>query len=141
MIILVQCSECNTLRIADMERDMDLVRKIFLAIQKKADLIPRSMEIEGFDEALVARHFEMLLHAGYIDGTSQQLASRASPTIFVKDMSWEGHDFLAAIAEDTVFAKLKAGMGKTIATVPLSVIKDTAVALAGAYAKSQFDLS
>ena len=41
-----------------MTRDNELIRQIMLAIKERKDATPRALEIDGFDQAIVARHLE-----------------------------------------------------------------------------------
>jgi len=73
-----------------MTRDMELIRKIFAEIQKRKDAELRGIEIPGVDEAILARHLEMLLDARLIDGVrSGPIGPSSLPKIAVKDLSWE----------------------------------------------------
>lgn len=91
-----------------MTRDMELIRKIFIEIQRRKDAQLHSMEIQGVDEAILGRHLEMLLDAGLIDGMAASETYNAPfPKILVKDLSWEGHDVAGALLDDGVWKKIK----------------------------------
>src|ERR1700674_3783330 len=90
-----------------MTRDMELIRKIFAEIQSRKDALPKPVEIPDVDEEVVARHLEMLLEAALIDGQSSHPLGQAFPNIMVTDLSWAGHDFAAALANDSVWGQMK----------------------------------
>ena len=51
-----------------MTRDNELIRQIILAIKARGDATPRPLEIDGADKVVVARHLEMLLDVGLLEG-------------------------------------------------------------------------
>ncbi len=110
-----------------MTRDMELVRKILLEVQARTDLRPRVVEISGYDPLIVERHVSLLFKA--LEGIPKPSASPGPPAIFVADSSWEGHDFISALNNDGVWAKMKQSLSAAdLATLPLTIIKDAAVA-------------
>jgi hypothetical protein len=124
-----------------MTRDMELIRKIFIEIRKRKDARPSSLEIEGVDEAIVGRHLEMLLNSGLIEGQNPGIVERGFPVILVKDLSWEGHDFAAALLNDNVWSKLKKAFSVAdLATLPLTVLKSVGADLLMQLAKAQVGL-
>jgi hypothetical protein len=126
---------------AVMTRDMELIRKIFIAIQKRKDTRPSMLEIEGADEAILARHLEMLLSAGLIEGQKSVPLDRGIPMVLVKDLSWEGHDFAATLLNDTVWLQIKKKFSAAdLATLPLAVFKSAGTALLEHWAKAQLGL-
>src|ERR1035437_8601270 len=58
----------ETPRSIDVKRDMELVRRILLAVQAKSSLEPELIIIDGLDDAVVGRHVEMLFDAGFLEG-------------------------------------------------------------------------
>src|SRR5665213_1375001 len=102
-----------------MTRDMELIRKIFAAIQERKTAELYSLEIPDVDPAILARHLEMLHDAQLID--AQKSAPLRGNLIFaVKDMTWAGHDFAAVLENDTVWDKMKEKLSpKELATLPM----------------------
>jgi hypothetical protein len=113
----------------EMQRDMDLVRKIMLEVQSRGDVFPRTVKIDDVDDEMLGRHVEMLFDAGFLDGSKMQSVSRSYHIVLVTDLSWEGHDFIDAISKDGVWQKLKETFSPAeISTMPLKVIKDASIA-------------
>jgi hypothetical protein len=87
-----------------MKRDMDLVRKILFALEARNHLpvAANMLKIEGHDEDAVDYHLEILSDSPYVT------------TVYSRDgwpnhrrLSWEGHEFLETIRDDTRWNKLK----------------------------------
>jgi hypothetical protein len=105
-------------------RDMDLIRKIFAEIQSRKDVRERSVEIQGVEEWIIARHVEMLFEAGLVDGLRSDSMGQSFPIIAVKDLTMAGHDFAAALANDSVWGTIKAKFSASeLASMPLKVIE------------------
>jgi hypothetical protein len=120
---------------------MELIRKILLEIQGRKDVSMTMMTILGYEDIVVARHLELLMDAGLIDGVKSAPISAPHSIILVKDMTWAGHDFAAAIENDGVWSKIKQAFpAKELATMPLSVLKSAGVALLEQYAKAKLGL-
>lgn len=124
-----------------MTRDMELIRKICLQIQARKDVSLKPVEIDGVDPVVLARHLEMLLQAGFLEGAPPMISGRgggSAPYIIVKDLSWEGHSFLDAIKNDSVWNKLKQSFSPDqLASLPLEVMKTVGIGLLTSWAKQQ----
>lgn len=124
-----------------MKRDMDLVRKLCLAVQEKQDLRPQRITVEGYDDILVGRHIELLYDAGFLDALSSDILDGVYRRILIRDLSWDGHEFIGSIAKEELWEKLKASLGPTeLATMSLKAIKDAAIAGATVYIKQKLGI-
>lgn len=125
-----------------MQRDMELIRKIILTVQAKNDLAPRKLLIDSYEEWIVARHVELLMKSGMLDtGEPFYPMSGEPPTILVRDLSSEGHDFAASLGNDTVWGQIKQKVSPgDLAVMPLKVIKDVGVAALQAWMLKQLGL-
>jgi uncharacterized protein YacL len=85
-----------------MTRDMELIRKIFSEIQSRTDLAPRKVHVTGYEEWIIERHLEMLIEAGFVEGQIMRPLGIMYPLVLVTDLSWDGHDFAAAMANEGV---------------------------------------
>jgi Hypothetical protein (DUF2513) len=95
----------------------------------------------GYEDIVVARHLELLMHAGLIEGGENAPINAPHHIFMVKDMTWEGHDFLAAIQNDGVWGKIKQAFpAKELATMPLSVLKTVGIGLLEQYVKAKLGL-
>jgi hypothetical protein len=94
-----------------MTRDMELIRKIFAQVKGWTSVDLRAIELPDVDPSILARHLEMLHNAGFIE--AEKSVSLHGPLRFaVKDLTWAGHDFAAAIENDSVWNAIKQKLGK-----------------------------
>lgn len=126
----------------EMQRDMDLVRKIMLEVRSRDDVEPRTVEIDGVDDITLGRHVEMLFDAGFLEGLELRTTLASSyRVISVTDLSWDGHEFIDAISKDGVWQKLKETFSPAeMGTMPLKVIKDAAIAWFTSIVKARLGL-
>ena len=128
-------------RSIDVKRDMELVRRILLTVQAKSSLEPELIKIDGHDDAVVGRHVEMLFDNGFLEGMEHSTLASEYRDIFVKDLSWDGHEFVGAISKEELWQKLKSAIGPgELAGLSLKAIKDASIAAATAYLKGKLGL-
>lgn len=125
-----------------MTRDMELIRKIVVEIQSRKEAQYGPVTLSPYDEAVVARHLELMMDAGLIEAQKVLGSEMAYPFVVVKDLTWSGHDFASALANENVWGKIKKTFSPSdLAAMPLGVIKDVSVALLAQWAKAQLGLS
>ena len=100
-----------------MKRDMDLVRKILIKIEKdwgyeylESSISNREIKIEGYSDSAVHYHLRIMVEAGLItcifpEGDSHTLSTyiKYPPEI----ITWEGQEFLETIRKERTWEKLK----------------------------------
>lgn len=129
-----------------MRRDMDLIRQLLLKLEEE-DVPPgvrrqmschgKGMEIEGYDGYAVGHHLEMLIDAGLIVVTDSRMHN--GHEIYFERLSWQGHEFLAAIRDKEIWAQTK-DLAKKGGTEGLGAIWDIAKALGKAELKRRTGL-
>lgn len=113
----------------EMQRDMDLARKILLAVEE-ADADPRgwvNISVPGYEKQAIYYHIMLLDEAGLLEG--QDLCS-LGPNGFewaAKRLTWRGHDFLDAARSDTVWQRAKDKTLKVAGSVTFDVMKELLV--------------
>lgn len=90
------------------QRDLDLIKEIALRVQAKNDLTPRKIEVEGPEPWVVARHVELMVHAGLLEASDAHRPHTGPPIYLIRDLTNEGHDFVGALRTPTVWERLKA---------------------------------
>lgn len=91
-----------------MKRDMDLCRAILFAIEEEyVDTGLCNLEIPEYTTEQVAYHCQLLHDAGLISSYNVKYADNQIFFFSVGALTWEGHDFLDQIRQDTVWNKTK----------------------------------
>lgn len=113
-----------------MRRDMDLVREILLAVEKneKDPLGWIDLELPDRSRKEVAYHVMLLHQAGLI--TAKDLCTMGADGFDwrPKSLTWQGHEFLEAARNDTIWRKAVAKMVEVTGGVSLDVLKDLLIA-------------
>src|SRR5215208_2731090 len=113
-----------------MKRDMELVRKILLETEQYAKGTGWvNIEIPGYSSEDVSYHVKILGEAGLL--AAQDLTTHNGFCWMPRSLTWEGHEFLDAVRNDTVWVKTKNVVKEKGGSVPFEVIKELAVRFAG----------
>lgn len=92
-----------------MKRDMDLVRKILIAVEESED---ENIELErlGDDLDRVHRHVALMKEFGLVDATIIPGGDGPEEKIVlcqVKRLTWKGHEFLEKARDESIWEKAK----------------------------------
>src|ERR1700692_3539758 len=92
-----------------MERDMDLVRELLLAIERDPKLdgtlwfqagTTGGFDIAGHSDAEVVYHVRMLIEEGFVAGKMM------TPTaVLVTRLTWKGHEFLDTVRDGEIWRR------------------------------------
>lgn len=108
-----------------MQRDMELIRKILFKIEETVDNVTKyNLEIEGYAMKEVAYHCSVLHEGGYIHTCNVQYADNEVYSFSVGRLTWEGHDFLDKIREDTIWNKTKSVIRKKGLPFVFEIVKN-----------------
>jgi hypothetical protein len=113
-----------------MKRDMTLVREILLAIEgHPAGQGPVDVHVPGCSSEVISYHVKIMAEAGLIEALNATTMQNFSwkPTM----LTWQGHEFLDAVRNDTVWRKTTALIKEKGGSVPFEVVKALAVKVAG----------
>ena len=91
-----------------MKRDMDLIWRILLKVEDDydcANLI--NLKIDGYSAKAIAYNSQLAFEAGYLSNCSVQYADNGVWTFSVGSLTWEGHDCLDRIRDDSRWGKIK----------------------------------
>jgi hypothetical protein len=121
-----------------MKRDMDLARKILLAVEARRlqELRSEDLVTEGYESRTVAAHFELLQEAGLIDASLLRVESEGLIRGDALRLTWEGHEYLDTIRSNEIWEKTKTHVTKQGGSLSFELIK--AVALG--YLRAQLGL-
>lgn len=107
---------------------MELVREVLINLEDDEDISKWApVHIDGYKAKEVDYHLKILSQANLIEAKSVT----DQGNWFAKSLTWNGHEYLDAIRNETIWNKTKNFInekGLELASVPLSVIKEIAVA-------------
>lgn len=123
----------KTAEVFKMKRDIELIRKILIVLEEdEAPEFTGEFNLDGVDQEIIDYHLELIKDAGLIKGNFQYGDNRL---LFVSlKLTNEGHDFIFAAKNETVWAKFKKKLGSEMQNVPIAV----AVPLLIDFSKSYF---
>ena len=127
-----------------MKRDMELIRKILFAIEQEyvdVWLDYNDLKIDDYDFKTVGYHCAILRDAGFVYDYKGQYAGNELYFFSVGRLTWEGHEFLDKIRNETVWNKTKETItGKGLPFV-LEVVKEVATAITTAMVQGAIGLN
>jgi hypothetical protein len=104
-----------------MKRDMALVCEILRATEAHSDgQRPVDVQIEGFSPEQVSYHVKVMSEASLLEAKNATTMQRFSwkPT----RLTWQGHEFLDAVRNDTVWHKTTELIREKGGSVPFEVV-------------------
>lgn len=106
-----------------MKRDLDLVRKLlqWMEAQPEGRNVGWKIEIPGYTDEQIGYHAHIMGQAGLILAADRTYMESHTPYAVPTSITWAGHEFLAAAANDTIWASAKETVLKPAvgATVPV----------------------
>lgn len=105
-----------------MKRDMELIRKILLAVQDGQS----NSSIEGFSDDEVKYHSALAIDAGLVDGAVLKSGTEIPASVMIQKLTMAGHDFIDAITLESNWQRVKdflkdAGKQVTVETIKVAV--------------------
>ncbi|SCY27705.1 DUF2513 domain-containing protein [Nitrosospira sp. Nsp13] len=95
-----------------MKRDFDLIREILLHVEASpANVRPYRVQFPESDQDTIDEHVELLIESGLLEGNPRHRAGAplyVDMEVMVARLTWDGHDFLSSIQDDTIWRKAKA---------------------------------
>jgi len=109
-----------------MKRDIDLIKEILIQIEKSNQVKGWiNIQIPGRSSKEVYYHIKLLHEAGLIEAVNQ--STKSGFMWVAKSLTWNGHEFLDAARNDTVWENLKNKVKEHGGNVPFYVVKDLLV--------------
>jgi len=106
-----------------MKRDFDLIRSILLAMEAhEHGFFDRIPVIEGYTDEQVGYHVYLMEQAGLLTATALTAAQLRSPCATPRSLTWDGHEFLGSMKDDTLWNKAKATVLTPLPGVALDVL-------------------
>jgi hypothetical protein len=96
-----------------MQRDMDLVRKILLALEAHSHgNAPNRIEIEGYDQETIQYHIYIMGEGDLLRVSTTTTMQSKSPSALAHGLTWKGHEFAEAARQESVWNRAKALVSK-----------------------------
>ncbi|MGD9826038.1 MAG: DUF2513 domain-containing protein [Desulfobacter sp.] len=111
-----------------MERNWDVIREILLKIEKQP-MVKGSLTLSDFenkDPSIISYHVQIMLEAGLING-SMYGEMVDIDGFSIERMTWEGHEFLDTIRNDSVWSKVRKKFTETGISMTLDLVKTLAI--------------
>ena len=84
-----------------MQREMDLIRLIVLAMEDAPFDQPPVLEFEGYTPEEIAYHAYLVMDAGYAVGSEFRPIQSYTPRGMLQHLTWAGHEFAASVREES----------------------------------------
>lgn len=107
-----------------MKRDMDIVREILFALEEAPDANLFRVSVEGRSQTEVGAHLLIMEEAGLVRLPNN--ARTLSSANVLAALTWDGHEFLDKVREDTLWAKAKSYALQTTGGLSLHALKAAA---------------
>ncbi len=112
-----------------MKRDMELIRKILLALEASESFwASSSVKIEGYTEKQIGYNSYLLIDAGLVEGHSTPESNTEFPLTWINHLNWAGHEFLDAARNETRWKKVTRTLLEKGETVTIGVLQGLLVA-------------
>jgi len=113
-----------------MKREMDLVRKLVLAIEDSPHAFVGSLNVQGATEEQIGYHAYLLVDAGLAEGVDATDMESSGPEYQITHLTWAGHDFADACRNDDVWNKATRTISEKVGSVTFDVFKQVLVSFA-----------
>ena len=111
-----------------MKRDMDLVRKILLAMEAQPGArFKGRLFLEGYTYDQTGFHVLLMIQAGLIEGIDATTHDSFGPEGIPTQITWAGYDFLDASRDDSRWDKAKEIVKEMGSSVSFDVLKSLLV--------------
>lgn len=107
-----------------MERDMNLVREILLALEAhEHGHAPESLSIDGYSEDQIGFHVHLMGQAGLVRAIDAPTFGNPSPQALADSLTWEGYDFLERARNPTIWKRAMEKVAAAGAGVTIDIVK------------------
>lgn len=113
-----------------MRRDMELIRKVLLAVEAGNARHP----IDGYTQDEVRYHQMLVIEKGLVEGQFRKDMTQATEVpaaVMLRRLTWEGHDFIDAIADESRWSKVKGFLADSGKQVTIETVKAAVTTLFG----------
>ena len=106
-----------------MRRDMNLVRGIMLRIEAAPGHVNTDeMVTANHPAGVIAYHVKLLVDGGYLE--AQDVSGFGKPEWIITGLKWNGHQFLDAARDDTIWRKVTRRIGDALGSASLDMVME-----------------
>lgn len=110
-----------------MKRNWELIRTILMTIEATSD--SKFLRLSDFDHPNkheITYHVSLLIDAGLIDATINKTMSLEAHDFLIRGLTWEGHEFIDSIKNDSIWDKVKEAFKKQSISMTFETVKTIA---------------
>ena len=124
-----------------MKRDWDVIRKILTRLEEH-NLDQGSLRLSDFPKnefASIAYNMELLVEAKIVSGQMAGEITLAPQDFFAERLTWEGHEFLDSIRDDSIWKKIKKEFSQNSISMTFDLVKKVSSGIAISLLKSKIN--
>lgn len=125
-----------------MRRDLDLVRSILIYVEKAEDEVDaEDLVTDSWPFEIVAYHIRLMAHHGLVDLSDDTRDMNGETlSLTVSGLTWDGQDYLDAIRDPKVWAKVKKTVKEAIGSTTFEVVRQTGALVAMSMVKASLGM-
>ncbi len=112
-----------------MRRDLDLIRKMLLAIEDSPSGWAPDIKIDGYSDVQIGYHAHLMIGAGLARGSDASTMGSQAPKGMITSLTWEGHEFAEAARDERRWKKAMGIVAEKSGNITLDVMKQLLVSL------------
>ena len=110
-----------------MKRHMDLIREILLAAEEQDEQwFAKMLELEGWEQCDIVYNVGLAIDAGFLEAEDASLLGHDGKDFVVEKLTFQGHDFLDQIRDESVWKKVKSIAAEKGVDLTVDVVKSLA---------------
>jgi len=120
-----------------MKRDWDTIREILTTLENNTS--SSNMQLSDFpsqEAEKISYHAELLLETNLVDGEMLKMLGGGPHSFIITRLTWDGHEFLDSINDDTVWNKTKKSFASSGISMTFELIKTVATDTANSLIKA-----
>lgn len=114
-----------------MKRDMDLVRRILMEVERSDGPLDARDLLNGHESLeSVIYHITIMQEGGLLSASVERDMNGICTDAVIANLTWEGQDFLANVRSDSVWHKAKKTIAQKLGDASFSVLSSLASKIA-----------
>ena len=106
-----------------MKRDLDLIRKMLLAIEDAPSGWAPELKIDGNTDTQIGYHSYLMIDAGLAHGHDVSELGSEAPNSMISNLTWAGHEFADAARDETLWKKAMGIVAEKGGNITLDIMK------------------